>query len=557
MTTPDLPMLLPPAMVPEPGTLNVSTFAKPEYAKLTFTYGKVKSGGNWPVHCKWFRVRIPTGRQASALTSEPTLIRHELTVPDGKRLWAVDRDTRDPNQVVFTCSPPPNEPAAFDGTWSVQLELWGIEVNGGVGLVDIVWEESTSTTGADGQFQERTGRGEVSKRDDSFYLHSFRPASVAIGRNTKATLHWEGTPHATYTMYYRKPDGTQGASTASGGSWTSPENLVDDSSFTLEAKMSNEVRYLTTYIKVNNPDIAVTGVTTTGNITVDPGANGYIWLKTGRFDTTAEATLNLYGALNAKGALTAGGAVFNNDIIVKSIKSPENGALTIENMPKANPDDKVKVSFANGVLSVTGNGTYSGAISTITVAASQINGRGQGVLGLNGSVTVNGPLAVNESITLAKSKTIYTDYINARVAADGIVVGNNMSMYAGMTLTTNALTVNGNVIVDPGKDGYLWHKTGRLDIKDTANLNVHGALTYNGQRVLRNGDSVTLKAGWATNGYLWDNDGSSTKDQGNVVRKTSGNPVGNYRSRWTLGYRTSNNATALDADGDADTQTQE
>ncbi|MET9397074.1 hypothetical protein [Kitasatospora sp. NPDC002965] len=460
MTTADLPMLLPPAMVPEPGTLNVSTFAKPEYAKLTFTYGKVKSGGNWPVHCKWFKVRIPTGRQASALTSEPSLIRHELTVPEGKRQWTVERDTRDPNQVVFTCSPPPGEPAAFDGTWSVELELWGIEVNGGVGPVAIVWEESTSAAGATGRFEDRTGRGEVSKRDDSFYLHSFRPASVAIGRNTKATLHWEGTPHATYTMYYRKPDGTQGSSTAAGGSWTSPVELVDDSTFTLEAKMENEVRYLTTYIKVNDPDIAVTTVTAAG----DSVFNGHVTQAAGKVLRVGEIRgPHSATAPNERPLTIAGGALtisnssteFSNAIIAKAIKSPENAALTIENMPSAvNIAKKVKVTFADGVLSVTGDGTYSGAISTISIAASQINGRGAGALGLNGSVTVNGTLAA-----------------------------------------TGDVTAGGNVTLDPGATGYLWLKTGRFDTAAQATVNLHGGLNANGGLNMGAGKNITVPQG--------------------------------------------------------------
>ncbi|WP_327065142.1 hypothetical protein [Kitasatospora sp. NBC_01302] len=38
-----------------------------------------------------------------------------------------------------------------------------------------------------------------------------------------------------------------------------------------------------------------------GNLIVDPGANGYIWLKTGRFDTAAASELNVYGPTNMLG----------------------------------------------------------------------------------------------------------------------------------------------------------------------------------------------------------------------------------------------------------------
>ncbi|MFD9209701.1 hypothetical protein ACFVZM_25940 [Streptomyces sioyaensis] len=39
------------------------------------------------------------------------------------------------------------------------------------------------------------------------------------------------------------------------------------------------------------------GATTTKNLTVDPGADGYLWLKTGRLDTAAGTNLNAYGTV--------------------------------------------------------------------------------------------------------------------------------------------------------------------------------------------------------------------------------------------------------------------
>ncbi|MBD0693566.1 hypothetical protein [Streptomyces sp. CBMA123] len=367
MTTPKPPMLLPPTLVENPSPLHVSTFAKPEYADLTFTYGRVKSGGSWPVHCKSFTVSIPTGRQASALTSEPSLIHYKLTVPAGRLPWAVEADTRDPNQVVFTCSPPPGEPAAFDGTWSVELKLWGIEVNGGAGAVEILWEESTSATGPEGPYQERSGKGTVNKRDDSFYLHSFRPDSVAIKRGNKPTLKWEGTPHAAYTMYYRKPDGTQGSATAKDGSWQCPVDLVDDSCFILEAKMGNEVRYLTTYIKINAPDIAVTSMAAEGNVTVDPGNNGYIWLKTGRLDIKDTAGLNVYGGAKFDAALAA-----NGDVTVASSKT-----LTVKTIKS--PADKLTIE--SGIVDIAGGAAVSGSLAA------------------NSALSVNGAFTANQGTT--------------------------------------------------------------------------------------------------------------------------------------------------------------
>ncbi|WKU48695.1 hypothetical protein Q3V23_34055 [Streptomyces sp. VNUA116] len=486
-------MLLPPAMIENPSPLRVSTFAKPEYAKLTFVYGKVKDdSASWPVHCKWFKVCVPTGRQASALTSEPKLIRNELTIPEGKRQWTVERDDRDPNQTVFTCSPPPGQPAVFDGTWQVQLELWGIEVNGGAGPVDITWEESTSTDGSD--FLKRTGRGEVSKRDDSFYLHSFRPESVAISRDTKAVLHWEGTPSAEYTMYYRKPDGTQGSSPAKDGRWESPVNLVDDSSFTLKAEMGDEVRYLTTYIKVNNADIAVTNVTAKGNVTADPGVNGYIWLKTGRFDAAAEAKINAYG-----------------DVAVTKIKatSAANDQITLED----------SISQTAGGIATQGSITVGGNVTA------------------SGGVTVGGTLTANGNIVADPGANGYIWLKTGRFdTAAAATINAHGPLNTHGALTTNNLTVNGNMtatgagksvrirnLYGPVKQGGET-KDPALAIKSNVSIDwelwverIHGRGPYNhilvdgnvafsagvtsgGSPVIRAGDKVSLRNERKVNG---------------------------------------------------------
>ncbi|UKY48515.1 hypothetical protein [Streptomyces inhibens] len=434
MTTPDLPMLLPPAMVPDPSPLHVSTFAKPEYAKLTFTYGRVKSGANWPVHCKWFKVRIPTGRQASALTSEPALIRSELTVPSGKRPWNVERDARDPNQVVFTCSPPPDEPAAFDGTWNVQLELWGIEVNGGAGPVNITWEESTSTTGADGAYRERTGRGEVSKRDDSFYLHSFRPASVVINRNTKATLHWEGTPHAIYTMYYRKPNGTQGSSTAKDGAWTSPENLVDDTSFTLKATMGNETRYLTTYIKVNNPDIIVNTATAGGLIRARDGITG----PDDESPLTVRGGAGLLVHTSLDVGTHAGSTTIRNPLTV-------GGQLTVNGETELN-----KYVEVNAHVTVTGGNSIRtthirGPVNEpLTIDADKKGVTIEGALTANGNVTANRDVTAHGNVTAVGADKIVRI---RRLLGNGNVpleIGSSTKFVTGTNVTFDGtLQVNG------------------------------------------------------------------------------------------------------------------
>ncbi|MGW8556854.1 hypothetical protein [Streptomyces tubercidicus] len=46
-----------------------------------------------------------------------------------------------------------------------------------------------------------------------------------------------------------------------------------------------------------NGTTQLNGATTTKNLTVDPGADGYLWLKTGRLDTAAGTNLNAYGTV--------------------------------------------------------------------------------------------------------------------------------------------------------------------------------------------------------------------------------------------------------------------
>ena len=67
--------LLKPVVVSDPDPVRVSTFAEPEYAKLTFTYGRDHArSAQWPIYCKNLRITIPTGRRAGQLTNEPELI---------------------------------------------------------------------------------------------------------------------------------------------------------------------------------------------------------------------------------------------------------------------------------------------------------------------------------------------------------------------------------------------------------------------------------------------------------------------------------------------------
>lgn len=101
--------LLKPEVETDPDPMRVSTFAEPEYGKVTFYFGfELASGGRWPIYCKQLRISIPTGRKSSALTGDPQLISYSASAVHGidqGRKWNIERNTNDPNKVVFTCTP--------------------------------------------------------------------------------------------------------------------------------------------------------------------------------------------------------------------------------------------------------------------------------------------------------------------------------------------------------------------------------------------------------------------------------------------------------------------
>ncbi|MEV5508174.1 hypothetical protein [Streptomyces orinoci] len=544
MSTPAEPassgMLLLPQLTTNPNPLRVSTFARPEYAELTFVYGRSKAPSvNWPVHSRKFVIRIPTGRQATALTGEPALIRYELTVPDGKRQWVVQADTRNPNETVFTCEPDDLRPAAFDGTWGIQLRLWGIETNGSPGPVTIGWEEETSNNGAD--FVLRTGRGEVSKRDDSFYFDSFHPATVAIARNSTVQLNWKGTEQATYRMYYRDQDGTEKNVAVSGGSWTSPR-LVDSTDFRLKATFDGRDYYLTAHVRVNKPDIAVTSIAA-------PSADGTVGVKnTLQFQDKAGieiprygGRITVYGALTAQagdnvgeGALTANGPLTANKTITAKgeVTTEADVPLTANGPINANKNIFVAAGPA---------GTYYG-VHTARIWA--LSGTSDGTVTLKSKLTLeqpltaNGTIDANNDLTVAATKTFKAMWINPTTTNGTITVRGDLSMASGKVLTAGTLNTAGITA------------SGLISANGGLNVPTGKSLNYEGKRVLRTGDSVTLRTRWANNGYLWDDDGNANKDRGNVVRKRDNNPPGNLRSWWTLGWRASNQATGLETDTD-------
>ncbi|SHG72864.1 autotransporter outer membrane beta-barrel domain-containing protein [Streptoalloteichus hindustanus] len=397
-----------PELQTKPSTILISNFADHEYGTIALRFGQNVSGASWPVYCEQIEISVPVGTQGSALTTAPTLIKtkaSEVTGADQGTQWHITSDTNDPNKVVFTCKP--ETTAKFDGTWWVILTLADIEINSAVGPVSLTVTERTSTNPTSG-FQDRTGRVEVVKRDDTFYFHSLRPASTIVNRGQTVQLKWEGSRNATYTMYYSAEDGTEKSTPVSGGSWTSPA-LNDHTNFTLKASIGGEDHYLTTSLKVRSPNISVNMLTADGastfnnNVTLASGKNLSVG---GTLTVTGTSTFNNNASLASGKNLTVGGTLtvtgastFNNNVTLASSKNLSvGGTLTVTGTSTFNNNASLasgKNLTVGGTLTVTGASTFN---NNVTLASSKN-------LSVGGTLTVTGTSTFNNNVTVASSKT--------------------------------------------------------------------------------------------------------------------------------------------------------
>ncbi|MFF7636445.1 hypothetical protein ACFZB9_25340 [Kitasatospora sp. NPDC008050] len=463
--------LVKPARGTVPSPLRVSTMHELEYGTVVLRFGRDLPSGTSKVYCRGITVKVPTGRSGADLTIEPSLITTAVSKVDGEAQgteWWVDRDTTDPNEAVFSFVP--DTTAVFDGGWAVSLTLSGIEVNPSIGTVELDIEETTSTTGVDGSYQKRSGQVKVQKGNDEFFFRSLRPRTTVIGRGVTVDLLWDAPAdnRIQYTMYYRGADGEETSDNNqakfANRLWKSPV-LNDNANFTLKATVDEQDYYLTTYLTVNDPNIVVNTLSAKSNVTVDPGANGYIWLKSGRFDTTAEATVNLYGVLNANGNVTVSadktltvGAVTasrtvtaNGGVSATTVSASElvsaNGGVTVPAGKSVTANGGVSAT----TVSVSGSVSASGGVSTTTVSASGLVSANGGVtVAADKTLTANGPLVANGNLTMGAGKNITIPAGGGQlVVADAFVAKSHNSgwTYPKVEVGPTGVATEGNVIV--------------------------------------------------------------------------------------------------------------
>ncbi|WP_327065141.1 hypothetical protein [Kitasatospora sp. NBC_01302] len=404
--------LVKPARGTVPSPLRVSTMHELEYGTVVLRFGRDLPSGTSKVYCKGITLTVPTGVSGADLTREPSLITTAVSIVEGEAQgteWWVDRDTTDPNKAVFSFVP--DTTAVFDGTWAVSLTLSGIEVNPSIGTVDLKVEETTSTTGAEDSYQKRNGEVEVKKGNDEFFFRSLHPRSVVINRGSTVDLLWEAPAdnRITYTMYYRKADGTETSDSVQANFanrvWKSPV-LDDNANFTLKATLDGQDYFLTTSLTVNNPNVVVNTLNANSNVTV-----------------AAAGTLTTHGPVQA-----------NNDVTIKSDKALK---VTL-----------VDPVVANGTVTVRGNLTVS-ADKKLTAGPLSAGAVTTGAVTAGGLVTANGGLTVKSDktlsageVTIANGKVLSVSKIKSPVNS-AIELQNSINQTAG-GITTGSLTVNVN-----------------------------------------------------------------------------------------------------------------
>ncbi|WP_030410648.1 hypothetical protein [Streptomyces sp. NRRL S-1448] len=429
-----------------PNPIRVSTVAVTEYGRLDLYLGTSKpSNVAWPIQCRRFRIRIPTGQQGDRLTAVGAFISASAT-PTAGRDWRVARNTTDPNSTVIDVIPD-SEYATFDGTWRLGITLSGIEINTSPGTANITIEEETRKPN-EASFTTREGTVRVPKELDdaqTFYFRSLRPANTVIARGTKVQLNWEGSSNATYTVYYRDKSGTDRARvlTNPGGTWDSQalhgDTFTDATNFTVKASLGGRDLYQTTHVRVERPDISVNKIHTSDRITAagiqgpsndDPlqvhgkmGLMVHSRLDVGSYGgaSTFHAPVETKGTLTTTGALNADSDVTINTaktLTVTKLAGHGNNAITVSS--------EIDQSTATGKAIKTGSGGLT-ANGEITVKADKKLKTNTITFTSGNEVKVEADLAVHESWVL---KTNYLE----RKANKPIEIRHDALFKAGVTL---------------------------------------------------------------------------------------------------------------------------
>ena len=506
--------LLKPARGTVPSQLRVSTMNELEYGTVVLRFGRDMPSGTSKVYCKGITLKVPTGASGADLTVEPSLITTAVSDVNGEAQgtkWWVDRDATDPSEAVFSFVP--DTTAVFDGTWAVSFTLSGIEVNPSIGTVDFDIEETTSTTGAEGSYQKRTGQVKVQKGNDGFFFRSLRPRTVVINRGITVDLLWDAPADTriTYTMYYRSADGKEATDSVqanfAGRVWKSPA-LDDNANFTLKATLDGQDYFLTTYLTVNNPNVVVNSLIANDTVktdSIDSKTGNTAGIVLNSHVTVGEGWVTRLNDLRCRVGATA--------LEVKSnLTVAADSTLTANGPIQAN--NNVTVAAAK---TLTTNGPIQ-ANDNVTVAAAKTLTT-NGPIQANGSVTVSADQTLTTGdVTIDANKTLKVTWVNPTATNGTITVRGNVTMGAGLNITIphggGELVVADAFAAKSHKPGWTWPKVdvGPTGVATQGNIIISGSPIYitNVNKGVRlnatTKNNVGNPAGWKATAY-WGNTG--------------------------------------------------
>ncbi|WP_030024976.1 hypothetical protein, partial [Streptomyces monomycini] len=318
------------AVEPNPDPLTVSTAKDPVIGRLDITVGSADSS---PVYCKKITVRIPIGPGASALTENRAQLT-SATVNSADR-WVAREGFADDTWQVFEFVP--ERPVQVTGR-AVTLAISQIEVNQAVGEADIKIIEETSPT--NGSFTPLATDAPVMKFPAEFLFRNFHPTKILVANGEKASLKWDGSADAKYTMFW----GRNTRDVSDVREWTTPEPLTAPTGFMLQATVTDGgqtlTHALTTVVMVEGPDLEVRNLVVTGDLKAESGTvrikdlrgpsgvplkidSHTEFLKGNNVTVTNQLTVG--GTLNAKGNLNA---VADDQMVrIRDLRGPYNVPL--------------------------------------------------------------------------------------------------------------------------------------------------------------------------------------------------------------------------------------
>ncbi|MFE9220797.1 hypothetical protein ACFYN3_31220 [Streptomyces lavendulae] len=518
------------------GLLTVEGSTYPDYLPVSKTYnvetGTVTINIGLPpektqkIYCKKITIRIPTGAGSDHLTTNIQAPGIATSGPEPGnnvpgRSWTITKNTANPGYVEITCTPLGFGNSGFaeftPGGRKVGFAMSQIAISVIPGDVTITVIEETHTQPT-GTYTPRTSFYDVRKYDGILYFHSLRAEPSVVERGQKATLVWDGSPEAEYTMFTNGVPHPE-SNVPSGGLWKSAA-LDDDTEFTLEARTLGPgnvpvYRRLTTSVIVKNANKSlntlrvsnIAAVTNGGTITADD----HFTMATNR-----DLRTNSLKSTTTSGTITAGNhfTVASGNYLRTNIlgSTSTNSAIScVDNFTLDAAKDlrtnSLRSTTTNGTIGVVNKTNFSEAVvcykdTTVHYPAKFVAGNG---IRIDGNITSNYPgVQVDTDVNLSR-----TANFNGPINLNGPVGSGAQSGSLAMNTTKSFVAPTSGILLGHAYSGsrysgvkvYIWGVSGprphTVESSATADQtpNSNYLIQHSGVSALvRKGDNVSIRA---------------------------------------------------------------